>query len=310
MITIWVPKRLVEIDLYNVAARSPQALADLSEQSYAQRVDYAAQKVQLSGAKIVMLTGPSASGKTTSAHCIAKALQKRGTPAQVVSLDNFFKGAEFYPRLPDGTLDYENPDTLDLPLIKQCLRELSETGKTVLPVYDFSKEARSSETEEIDLKGGVCIVEGIHALNPELTSLVPGDQIYRVYAGLREEYADSSDACCLATRDIRLARRIVRDYLFRGHGAAFTLGLWGHVCAGEERFIKPYKPRANLLLDTTHTYEVCLWRTVLDAMPADPELTPVQARQLEALRARFDAFPALGTELVPQNSLLREFIGK
>mgnify|MGYP000050199250 FL=1 len=102
----------------------------------------------------------------------------------------------------------------------------------------------------------------------------------------------------------------MRDYLFRGHGAAFTLGLWGHVCAGEERFIKPYKPRANLLLDTTHTYEVCLWRTVLDAMPADPELTPVQARQLEALRARFDAFPALGTELVPQNSLLREFIGK
>ena len=97
MITIWVPKRLVEIDLYNVATRSPQALADLSEQSYAQRVDYAAQKVQLSGAKIVMLTGPSASGKTTSAHCIAKALQKHGTPAQVVSLDNFFKGAEFYP---------------------------------------------------------------------------------------------------------------------------------------------------------------------------------------------------------------------
>ena len=84
MITIWVPKRLVEIDLYNVAARSPQALADLSERSYAQRVDYAAQKIQLSGAKIVMLTGPSASGKTTSAHCIAKALEKRGTPARVL----------------------------------------------------------------------------------------------------------------------------------------------------------------------------------------------------------------------------------
>ena len=180
MITIWVPKRLVEIDLYNVAARSPQALADLSEQSYAQRVDYAAQKVQLSGAKIVMLTGPSASGKTTSAHCIAKALQKRGTPAQVVSLDNFFKGAEFYPRLPDGTLDYENPDTLDLPLIKQCLRELSETGQTVLPIYDFSAEKRSAEVEPIDLQGGVCIVEGIHALNPELTGLVKGDDIYRI----------------------------------------------------------------------------------------------------------------------------------
>ena len=310
MITIWVPKRLVEVDLYNVAARSPQALAQLSENSYARRVQYAAQKVRGSGAKIVMLTGPSASGKTTSAHCLAKALVQQGTPAQVVSLDNFFKGAAYYPKMPDGTLDYENLETLDLPLIKQCLRQLSETGKTELPIYDFATEQRSAEVEPIDLQGGVCIVEGIHALNPELTGLVKGDDIYRIYAGLREEYADSSDACCLATRDIRLARRIVRDYLFRGHGAAFTLGLWGHVCAGEERFIKPYKPRANLLLDTTHTYEVCLWRTVLDAMPADPELTPVQARQLEALRARFDAFPALGTELVPQNSLLREFIGK
>ena len=107
-----------------------------------------------------------------------------------------------------------------------------------------------------------------------------------------------------------LLRRLVRDCLFRGHGAAFTLGLWGHVCAGEDRYIKPYKPRANLLLDTTHTYEVCLWRTVLDTMPADPALTATQARQLAALREKFAAFPALGTELVPQNSMLREFIGK
>lgn len=91
MITIWVPKRLVEVDLYNVAARSPQALAQLSENSYARRVQYAAQKVRGSGAKIVMLTGPSASGKTTSAHCLAKALVQQGTPAQVVSLDNFLK---------------------------------------------------------------------------------------------------------------------------------------------------------------------------------------------------------------------------
>ena len=193
MITIWVPKRLVEVDLYNVAARSPQALAQLSENSYARRVQYAAQKVRGSGAKIVMLTGPSASGKTTSAHCLAKALVQQGTPAQVVSLDNFFKGAAYYPKMPDGTLDYENLETLDLPLIKQCLRQLSETGKTELPIYDFATEQRSAEVEPIDLQGGVCIVEGIHALNPELTGLVPDDQIYRIYAGLREDTA-SMDA--------------------------------------------------------------------------------------------------------------------
>ena len=172
MITIWVPKRLVEVDLYNVAARSPQALAQLSENSYARRVQYAAQKVRGSGAKIVMLTGPSASGKTTSAHCLAKALVQQGTPAQVVSLDNFFKGAAYYPKMPDGTLDYENLETLDLPLIKQCLHQLSETGKTELPIYDFATEQRAAAVEPIDLQGGVCIVEGIHALNPELTGLV------------------------------------------------------------------------------------------------------------------------------------------
>ena len=188
MITIWVPKRLVEIDLYNVAAQNPAALAQMSEQSYRQRVEYAARKIRDSRAKIVMLTGPSASGKTTSAHKVAEALKASGTPAHVISLDNFFKGAQYYPRLPDGTLDYENPDTLDMPLIRQCLSELSTTGKTVLPIYDFATESRSSETETLDLEGGVCIVEGIHALNPELTGLVKGDDVYRIYAGLREEY--------------------------------------------------------------------------------------------------------------------------
>ena len=100
MITIWVPKRLVEVGLYNVAARSPQELAALSEQSYRDRVKYAAEKVRLSGTKIVMLTGPSASGKTTSAHKLAEELIRQGTYAHVVSLDNFFRGAEFYPACP------------------------------------------------------------------------------------------------------------------------------------------------------------------------------------------------------------------
>ena len=93
MITIWVPKRLVEVGLYNVAARSPAELAALSEQSYRERVRYAAEKVRFSGTKIVMLTGPSASGKTTSAHKLAEELERQGTPARVVSLDNFFRGA-------------------------------------------------------------------------------------------------------------------------------------------------------------------------------------------------------------------------
>ena len=254
MITIWVPKRLVEIDLYNVAAQSPAALAEMSEKSYRQRVAYAAQKIRDSRAKIVMLTGPSASGKTTSAHKLAEELIRQGTYAHVVSLDNFGRGAEFYPRLPDGTLDYENPDTMDLPLVRQCLHELSETGRTTLPIYDFDNERRSDETEAVDLQGGVCIVEGIHALNPELTGLVKGDDVYRIYAGLREEYCIDGRRV-INTQDIRLCRRTLRDAAARGRSPAKTLAMWDRVLDGETRYIKGFKTTADFLLDTSFTYE-------------------------------------------------------
>ncbi len=104
---------------------------------------------------------------------------------------------------------------MDLPLVRQCLHELSETGRTTLPIYDFANERRSDETEAVDLQGGVCIVEGIHALNPELTGLVPAEDVYRIYAGLREEYAIDGRRV-INTQDIRLCRRTLRDAAARG----------------------------------------------------------------------------------------------
>ena len=306
MITIWVPKRLVEIDLYNVAARSPRELAQFSEESYNRRVNYAAQKIRGSGAKIVMLTGPSASGKTTSAHCIARALEQQGTPAQVVSLDNFFKGAQFYPKMPDGTLDYENPDTLDLQLIKQCLRELSETGKTTLPVYDFSAEKRSDQVEPVDLQGGVCIVEGIHALNPELTGLVKGDDIYRVYAGLREEYCIDGRRV-INTQDIRLCRRTLRDASTRGRSPEKTLAMWERVLDGETRYIKGVKSSADFLLDTSFTYELGLISRLLGIVRRQFTLEGHNAELWDETARRFEHVAPLELELLPAGSMLREF---
>ena len=308
MITIWVPKRLVEIDLYNVAARSPEQLAEFSEQSYRQRVAYAAEKVRRSGAKIVMLTGPSASGKTTSAHCLAKALQQQGTPTQVVSLDNFFKGAEFYPKMPDGTLDYENPDTLDLPLVKQCLKDLSQTGKTTLPVYDFTQEKRSAEVEPIDLQGGVCIVEGIHALNPELTELVEGSEVYRVYAGLREEYCIDGRRI-INTQDIRLCRRTLRDAATRGRSPAKTLAMWDRVLDGETRYIKGFKTTADFLLDTSFTYELGLISNLLEVVRRQFTLEGHNAELWDETARRFEHVAPLKLELLPPDSMLREFYG-
>ena len=237
---------------------------------------------------------------------LAEELERQGTPARVVSLDNFFRGAQYYPRLPDGTLDYENPDTLDLPLIRQCLKELNETGKTVLPVYDFSKEARSSETEEIDLKGGVCIVEGIHALNPELTSLVPGDQIYRVYAGLREEYCIDGRRT-INTQDIRLCRRTLRDAATRGRSPAKTLAMWDRVLDGETRYIKGFKTTADFLLDTSFTYELGLIAKLLQKVRQQFTLEGHNAELWDETARRFEHVAPVALDLLPADSMLREF---
>lgn len=301
-------KRFVSRELVALAAQQPQAFGALCEQQYRERIDRIAEEVLASGRHIVMLTGASAAGKTTSAHKLAAAIEARGRRSVVLSLDDFYAGEGRYPKNHDGSDDYESLQSLDLPVLRRCLEELHRDGICQAPVFDF-KIQQPNGVQIIDCRNGVVVIEGLHALNPALTENLPEHAVFCLYAGLREEYADPDGNRCLATRDIRLARRLVRDYLFRGHGASFTLNLWGHVCNGEDRYIKPYKSRADLLLDTTHTYEVCLWHNVLDELPEDPALTTAQQRQLEALHRKFMPFPAMHTDMVPQDSMLREFIG-
>ncbi len=301
-------KRFVSRELVALAAQQPQAFGALCEQQYRERIDRIAEEVLASGRHIVMLTGASAAGKTTSAHKLAAAIEARGRRSVVLSLDDFYAGEGRYPKNHDGSDDYESLQSLDLPVLRRCLEELHRDGICQAPVFDF-KIQQPNGVQIIDCRNGVVVIEGLHALNPALTENLPEHAVFCLYAGLREEYADPAGNRCLATRDIRLARRLVRDYLFRGHGASFTLNLWGHVCNGEDRYIKPYKSRADLLLDTTHTYEVCLWHNVLDELPEDPALTTAQQRQLEALHRKFMPFPAMHTDMVPQDSMLREFIG-
>ena len=308
MITIWVPKRLVEVDLYNVAARSPQALAQLSENSYARRVQYAAQKVRGSGAKIVMLTGPSASGKTTSAHCLAKALVQQGTPAQVVSLDNFFKGAAYYPKMPDGTLDYENLETLDLPLIKQCLHQLSETGKTELPIYDFATEQRAAAVEPIDLQGGVCLVEGIHALNPELTPQISAEDKYKIYVSALTTIS-LDDHNWIPTTDNRLLRRIIRDFNYRGYSAQETISRWPSVRAGEDKWIFPYQENADVMFNSALLFEFAVLRCHAEPiLTSVPRNCPEYAEAYRLLKF-IKYFTPVQDKEIPPTSLLREFLG-
>lgn len=300
------PKRLVGCELINLAAADQARFARVCEQRYHDRLDAAAQTALSSGAQIIMLTGPSAAGKTTTARKLSQRITAAGRRSAVISLDDFFVGEGRYPKQADGSDDYECVDALDLPVLRRCLQDLAATGVCETPVFDFLTQKPTGTTRHIDGRGGVVVIEGLHAFNPALgvDSLPEGAAIH-IYAGLREEYAAPDGSRVLATRDIRLARRLTRDFLFRGHDADFTLRLWPHVCQSEDRYIKAFKSRADLVLDTSFSYEVCLWGNYTREMTATE-----YAGRLQELCRRFAAFDPLPGTVVPQDSMLREFIGQ
>lgn len=308
MPAIWIPKRLVEVGLINTALENPASFVCHCEIEYESRVIAAAAESRGNGSKIVMLTGASACGKTTTAHKLADALTRSGTPAVVVSLDNFFKELNDYPRLPDGTKDYENIDALDVKEIHRCLLSLIEKGEADFPLFDFRTESRQAQRQHIALPGGVVVVEGIHALNPYLTEALPQGSVFKIYAGLREEYSSQGQRR-IATRDIRLARRMVRDNKFRGHSLEKTLNMWPMVCEGEDKYIKCFKPYADLLLDTSFSYEIGVLAPYIMEMRGKL-LDPVLGPKLDELADKFSACSILKEVYIPPESMLREFIGQ
>lgn len=307
MPAIWIPKRLVEIGLINSAAENPSSFVCHCEIEYESRVIAAAAESKSGNAKIIMLTGPSASGKTTTAHKLCQSIKRGGTNAVVVSLDDFYVNMDSYPLLPDGSVDYESVHALDIDEIHSCLLQLVEKGRASLPQFDFEIEKRKPQRQEISLQNGVAIVEGIHALNPLLTDALPKDSVYKIYAGLREEYSFGGQRS-LATKDIRLARRMVRDFKFRGHSLEKTLCMWPKVCQGEDTYIKNYKSYADLLLDTSFSYEICVLAGFIAQMPGTVQ-NPEMEKTLQSLAGRFAKCNKMKADYIPPQSMLREFIG-
>lgn len=308
MPAIWIPKRLVDIGLINTAAEAAASFSCHCEIEYEARVQAAAKEILVSKAKIVMLTGPSASGKTTTAHKIAAALCAMGHKSEVISLDNFFKNVEDYPRLANGKKDYENVEALDIKEVNECLNDIINKDSADVPEFDFITEHRKDKKNKVEIKGGVAIVEGIHALNPKLIELVPDDKVYKIYAGLREEYAYEGIRF-LPTRDIRLARRMVRDYKFRGHSLEKTLSMWTNVCDGEDRYIKVFKPNADLLFDTSFSYEICCLAPFVKTFSNALDKDNLYFQMLTSLVNKFSYCDNIQEGYIPQNSMLREFIG-
>ena len=272
------------------------------------RVEHIAQEVIRAGVPLILLTGPSASGKTTSARKLALAMTRNGKKTSVLSLDNFYRNRDEYPRLENGEPDFEHLHALNVPLVNDCLEELVETGVTWIPAFDFSTHTNIPRQQEVRVdKDTAVIIEGIHALNPELSVKVDPASVIKIYAGLRTEYYDG-DVRIINTRDLRITRRIVRDARDRGHAPEDTLALWKSIMAGEERWIKPFKEDADYLLDTSLDYEPCMFTRTLRQL-ADGGLGGRCQEDMESLAERFGTVDALDDVLVPADSLLREFLG-
>lgn len=259
---------------------------------------------------IVMLSGPSSSGKTTTALRLTALLRGKGIDAHTVSLDNFYGDRRYAPRLPDGRVDYETLEALDLDRLQTCLMELIQKGRTLLPRFDFLTGRPAAERDELVTRdGSVVFFEGIHAINPIFEEQLPQESLVKVFVNTITPIYDREHKL-LARRSLRLTRRLIRDERFRGSPAENTLDMWPQVIRGENEYMFPYVDTVDYVIDTTHACEPAFFRgellRLLDTVPAD---SPYR-EQAEELAAALEPFRPLPLSLLPADSLLREFVGE
>ena len=258
--------------------------------------------------RVLLLAGPSSSGKTTTANILCESLRRDGVDAFVVSLDDFYRGRGLAPLLPDGSYDYESPEALDLPHLAECIRSLLDEGHALLPQYDFKAGRPKAEKVPLTLTHrSVVIFEGIHALCPALVDRLPKKHVKKLFIHTRSRFYDGEE-CLLSRREIRLIRRMVRDEKHRGTTAAQTLSMWPQVVHGEETYLFPYADTVDMTIDTTHAFEPCMTAVqalpLLQAIPADhPHHAAAQH-----LIAALGGFVEAPLSLLPENCILREFL--
>lgn len=291
------------------AIKDPEKLIYKSELYYYSQLHEAMASIVNENRRIVLLSGPSASGKTTTSHKLKDRLVELGVGARVLSMDNFFRGIDQYPLLPNGTRDMETIETLDLPLINEKFQELLETGVSDFPVFDFVTQS-CNRTQPIRLgKSEVLIMEGIHALNPSVLSAVDPKEIFRIYLSVRTKFV-CEDQDILRPSEIRLLRRMVRDSLFRNYSPLRTVDYWDHVVASEKVNIDPYRDEVDFKMDTTLDYEVCVWHGLLNSKLQELDLSKLENhKSMNSVIEGLNMFHTLATNQIPEKSLLREFIG-
>ena len=298
-------------DINGGLASNTAAYVKKCEEIYRLGISETAEKIYMDSKKrpLVLVSGPSGSGKTTGALRIGQRLRERGLKVHIVSMDNYFlpDGMGEMPLDENGNVDLESPLRMDIPLFSEHLEKLFRCEPVEVPRFDFKSQSRLTGETIRREKDEIIIIEGIHALNPEVTGDTD-DFTTCVYVSVRTRIRNS-DGTLLHPRLVRLMRRLCRDKLFRGRSAKDVFAMLPSVTRGEDLYIMPHKSRAHFDIDTFIAYEPSVYCSVLmeDLKDAE-EFSDYSEDYSELIKTLKELSPLSGSE-VPSDSLVREFIG-
>lgn len=293
------------------ARRDPAAFIRACDADYDAKIRHAADMIAANrvNSPVVLISGPSGSGKTTTSKKIEEELNSRGITTHALAMDSYFRTVDdSSPRAADGKIDLESPMCLDMELLSEHFDRLEHGLPIDVPKYIFSEQRRAAgASEHIVLgKNDIVVAEGIHALNDLLTDRHPN--ALKLYISARSNVQRDGEIVFKATW-MRLVRRVVRDYKFRGASPNYTFSLWANVRRGEKKNISPFKDKADWKFDSSFPYEVSVMKSVAQGMFCPvPDGTP-RCEELRHICPAFDLFEAIDTKYLLKDSLLTEFVG-
>ena len=259
--------------------------------------------------KYVLIAGPSSSGKTTFSHRLAIQLRVNGLIPHPIAVDNYFVDREHTPRDKDGNYNFECLEAIDIEKFNTDMQDLTAGKEVRLPVFDFLTGKRKYESKPQKFgPDDILIIEGIHCLNPKLTEAMPDESKFKIYiSALTQLNVDEHNR--IPSTDGRLIRRLVRDARTRGSSASRTIAMWPSVRRGEEENIFPYQEQADVMFNSSLLYELAVLKQYVEPLLFNVDKDSEEYPEAKRLLKFFDYFVGIGSEYVPTNSLLREFIG-